>query len=550
MTLQQIEALPRDTELRTDVCVVGGGPAGISFALRLLEATNLNIVLVESGRLDIQPAAQDLNLGANVGLDYYNLTESRVRVLGGASELWAGWCRPLDPMDFAERSWVTHSGWPISHQEMQPYYDRAARLCQLESQQWTPTPELSLPSMYGPPFVGDDVEIALWQGSPPTKFGAVYRDKLERSPRISVVLGATATEISTDEAATRATGVRVAGRDGNEFAVKARVVVLAAGALETARLLLVSNRVRPQGLANEHDLVGRHFMEHPHLVTGRIELYPERTRDRPYLPAIDSGYGGVRARLAMQRPSGAMKVAYTISEQRREAERLLNFSTHLQTVGPVDRDHSDAYQAFKLVVANLRSPRRLLEQLRAGTLPVGTAGIAKRLFRGAPEILNVIYHEALRRPTQLGLYTQSEQAPNPDSRMTLDWSRRDALGMPRIRLDWRLSRIDKESVIRSQQIIGERLEAAGLGRLIPEEAFTDDSPDWGPDLRGGHHHLGTARMSLDPRTGVVDIKSRAHSVADLFIADSSVFPVGGYANPLLTVVAWSLRLAETIAQLY
>jgi choline dehydrogenase-like flavoprotein len=219
-------------------------------------------------------------------------------------------------------------------------------------------------------------------------------------------------------------------------------------------------------------------------------------------------------------------------------------------VSPVSREESDAYQAFKLVVGNLRSPSRMLNQIRDKALPEDTKHLTRRLVKGTPEIMQVIYHEALQKPTQLALYTQSEQSPNPESRVTLDRSRGDALGMPRINLHWRLTRIDKESIIRAQEIIGAQLDRSGLGRLVPEPAFQDDSDDWGPGLRGGHHHLGTARMSTDPKTGVVDPHGQAHTVSDLYIADSSVFPVGGYANPLLTGVAWSLRLADTIAGRY
>jgi choline dehydrogenase-like flavoprotein len=291
-------------------------------------------------------------------------------------------------------------------------------------------------------------------------------------------------------------------------------------------------------------------MEHPHLVTGRIELAPAGTKNRPALASIDKGFGGVRARLAMQRPAGAMKVAYTISRARQEAEQLLNFSTHLRTVSPVSREESDAYQAFKLAVGNLRSPKRMAKQVRDKALPEDSGNLTKRLIKGTPEIMQVIYHEALRKPTQLALYTQSEQSPNRDSRLTLDSSRTDALGMPRINLDWQLSRIDKQSIMKAQEIIGTQLMASGLGRLVPEPAFTEDSSDWGNGLRGGHHHLGTARMSSDPMTGVVDANGQAHTVEDLYVADSAVFPVGGYANPFLTTVAWALRLAETVAKRY
>lgn len=550
MAIQDAGQIPRGTELDTDVCVVGGGPAGISLALRVAESTGLKIVMLESGGLTAEPPAQDLNKGSSIGLDYYDLTLTRHRVLGGSSHKWAGWCRPMDPLDFEKRDWVPDSGWPVSYEAMQPYYQEAGRLCQLESEEWSPRPDTPLPPLYLKPFVGGDVEIALWQGSPPTKFGITYREQLELSRQITTVVNATATEVLSDADGKHAKGVRVASLDGNEFTVAARVVVLAPGAMETARLLLASRNANPAGLANENDTVGRYFMEHPHLVTGRIELFPPGVMNRPPLAAIDQGISGARARLALQRPAGSMKVAYTVARPRMEAEHLLNFSTHFRTVSPVSREDSDAYQAFKLAVGNLRSPRRFFEQVRTRSLPEGVGTLTGRLVRGAPEIASVVYHEALRKPRELALYTQSEQSPNRDSRITIDRDRRDALGVPELRLDWKLSRIDKESIVKAQEIVGDQLEHAGLGRLVPGAAFVEDNNEWGNNLRGGHHHLGTARMSTDPTRGVVDATGRAHTVQDLYVADSSVFPTGGYANPLLTTVAWAVRVADTIGQQY
>ncbi len=550
MAILRTQEIPRGSQIEADICVVGGGPAGISVALHLMDTTKLNVVLLESGGLQAEDAPQDLNQGTNVGLDYYDLTATRHRVLGGSSHKWAGWCRPMDELDFDGRPGITDSGWPITFAEMQPHFRAAEKLCQLESDVWAPQSGTQLPPLYLNPFVGDDVEIALWQGSPPTKFGFVYHDKLDASDQVRVIIGATATEVLSNEDGTQATGVSVASLDGNEFTVAARAVVLAAGALETARLLLASNNANPAGLANENDNVGRYFMEHPHLVTGRIELFPEGTNNRPFLASIDKGLGGVRARLALQRPAGATKIAYTVSPERQKTEQLLNFSTHLRTVSPVSREESDAYQAFKLAVGNLRSPKRMIKQIRDKALPDDSKNVTMRLIKGTPEIMTVIYNEALKKPTQLALYTQSEQAPNRDSRLTLDDSRRDALGMPRINLDWKLSRIDKESAVKAQRIIGERLEQAGLGRLIPEPAFLEDSNSWGTGLRGGHHHMGTTRMAIDPAKGVVDADGKAHTVRDLYVADSGVFPVSGYANPLLTTVAWALRLADTVAKRY
>jgi choline dehydrogenase-like flavoprotein len=257
---------------------------------------------------------------------------------------------------------------------------------------------------------------------------------------------------------------------------------------------------------------------------------------------------GARARLQLVRPTGLTKVAFVLAEERTRREELLAFSGHFQTVS-AGRD-SEAYQAMKLVVRNLRSPRRLFRQIRTRSLPVGTGRMVGRMLKGTPQVVRAVYQEALRQPRRLAIYTQAEQSPNPQSRVTLDPKRRDALGVPRLQVQWRLSSLDKRSIVRNQEILAEHFSRSGVGRLVPTEAFGDDGPDWGAGLAGGHHHLGTARMADDQRRGVVDRHQRVHTVPDLFVGDSSVFPTGGFANPMLTTVALALRLADHLRASY
>jgi choline dehydrogenase-like flavoprotein len=536
--------IPRGSTVASDVCIVGGGPTGITLALRLAHGP-LTVTLLESGGESSGGDAQALNRGASVGLPYFGLDETRFRGLGGTSSHWAGWCRPLDPIDMERRPWMPLSGWPITRDELDPYYTEAARLCELEHEDFSEVAaQVSLSPVYRPPIVAGDVKVAMWHASPPTKFGVVYRPDLAQASNVTVITGATAVAVSTDEETNRATGAVVRTLDGNEFEVNSRVVVLCAGAMETARILLAS---RPGGLGNEHDLVGRHFMEHPHVVTGMVDVAPRRERQMA-VPALDRSAMGTLARLRMLRPTGSTKVAYVLDDAKIRSEELLAFAAHFQTVSAA-RD-SEAYQAMKLVIGNLRSPRRLARQIRTRSLPAGTGRTVGRMIKGLPQVAGAVYQEVLRRPRVLGLYVQAEQSPNPISRVTLDTDRPDELGMPRLRLDWRLSALDKRSIMRSQQILGERLAAAGVGSVAPTEPFRDDGPDWGDELGGGHHHMGTARMADDPRHGVVDRNGLVHTVADLYVGDSSVFPTGGYANPMLTSVALSLRLADRLKAVY
>jgi choline dehydrogenase-like flavoprotein len=136
---------------------------------------------------------------------------------------------------------------------------------------------------------------------------------------------------------------------------------------------------------------------------------------------------------------------------------------------------------------------------------------------------------------------QAEQAPNPASRVTLS-ERRNRLGIPTARLDWRLLASDTDSIRKAQELLAAELEAAGVGRL--HDLYGDERP---PVLIGGlYHHLGTTRMHVDPLHGVVDPSCRVHGVEDLYVSGGSVFPTGGAANPTLTIVALALRLADEL----
>jgi choline dehydrogenase-like flavoprotein len=140
----------------------------------------------------------------------------------------------------------------------------------------------------------------------------------------------------------------------------------------------------------------------------------------------------------------------------------------------------------------------------------------------------------------LGMGGSCEQVPNPDSRVGLS-ERRDALGLPRISLDWRLTEQDRLSFYRHLHSVALEFGALGIGRmrkLVPDES------DWPQPVGGGSHHMGTTRMHDSPGHGVVDRNCRVHGIGNLYLAGSSIFPTSGVSNPTLTIMALTLRLAD------
>jgi choline dehydrogenase-like flavoprotein len=143
------------------------------------------------------------------------------------------------------------------------------------------------------------------------------------------------------------------------------------------------------------------------------------------------------------------------------------------------------------------------------------------------------------------LLAAGEQAPNPQSRVQLS-AERDALGLPRVQLEWRLSPLDKRSLQRGHRLVARALAGAGQGRV--QLLWSEDEVEWPDDLGFGRHHMGTTRMHADPRQGVVDASCRVHGVANLHVAGSSVFPTSGAAGPTLTLLALAIRLADRLRE--
>ena len=134
-----------------------------------------------------------------------------------------------------------------------------------------------------------------------------------------------------------------------------------------------------------------------------------------------------------------------------------------------------------------------------------------------------------------------EQVPNPESRIVLSQDK-DVLGLNKAAINWRLSEIDKEGLRRAQNLIAAEVGRSGFGRMRIELPAEENVLLEGAS--GGAHHMGTTRMHVDPRYGVVDANCRIHGVKNMFVAGSSVFPTGGFANPTLTIVALAIKLAD------
>jgi choline dehydrogenase-like flavoprotein len=511
------------TVVNTDVCVIGAGAAGITIALSLAN-TAINVVVLESGGLDPSGEGQDQVKGEVVGLPYYPLESTRLRCFGGSTMHWGGWSRPFEPIDFEQRPWVPHSGWPITRATLDPYYLEAQELCQLGHFDYAPA-GWDLGSAVPLPLAGDAVATKLIQFSPPTRFGVRYRARIEAARNVSVYLNSTTTDMQLMANGAAIDGLDVHTSAGNSFRVVARSYILAAGGIDNPRLLLSWNRVHKQGIGNAHDLVGRFFGEHIQLDTAGVfptsddvsfDLY--QTSSRVTVRKHKSGSG-----------RGANVMGYlTLSDSLQRARRTLNYSCDVLESSVSDYFlHADrAETTADSTLGNIGEGLRTLWHNLSDAANVGFGtGSSKRFYK---------------------IVTTQEQAPNPSSRVTLA-EQRDAFGLRRPRLDWRLNDLDRHTIGVALDALASAFGGASLAKLRAIQDFAVDP--WPKHMVGSWHHCGTTRMHDDPKQGVVDANCRVHGIDNLYVAGSSVFTTTGNGNPTLTVVALALRLAEHIKKL-
>jgi choline dehydrogenase-like flavoprotein len=522
--------LEAGTQLRASLCIVGGGIAGITLALEM-QRHGIDTILLESGGLKPDGATRDLYRGDSVGLPYLFADGCRSRFLGGSSNCWGGWCRPFQASDMARRDWVQESGWPFGLDELLPYYERSHPVLRLgpvnyDVGYWAAA--INRPDVRQIPLPSGRILESISQFSPPARFGQLYRHDLEQASHIRTYLYANVVDIETDADVRAVRHLHVQTLSGRRVSVEARQFILATGGIENARLLLAANKQQPAGLGNGHDLVGRYFMDHPRLMLGSVKYRPGYTHNKLY----DSKFHYLNK--AVSAHGTCVAAQFSLAPEVQEREGLMNAQLWFDSIFP-----GEGTEAAEAVI-------RMKHRLHAKVDPefgfwTDMGQISRAPITSANFVVARLFHpKTLIRDVTVQIIC--EPPPDRNSRVMLS-ERRDALGMPRARVDWRLDSDQlKRTFDRSLAIFAEELKLAGVADVALPPAV--EGRPWPDQVEGTWHHSGTTRMHDSPKLGVVDRNCRMHGIDNLYIAGSSVFPTSGANFPTISIVAMSLRLAD------
>ena len=533
------------TTLNADLCVIGAGPAGLSLA-RSLTGTGIRVVVLEGGSDRAPQQLADIRVEGENPYPQSHISQTRAAFLGGTSGLWSyrmsnqdpedglRGCRyaPLDQIDFETRPDVPSSGWPFGRAELDPWYAAAQPICGLGPFDYT-ADGWAEPGAQPLPLDPQLAESQMFQFAPATVWSVDAVAAIRADPHMKILTEANVTALEpagNSGGETRIGRVRFARPDGSPGEIEARLVVLAAGGIENSRLLLLGDEALRGGFGNEHDQVGRYWMEHPQVRGGLLVASPEAALGSR-LSLYDAQYRrGTKVMAKLAIPPRTARERGLIST----SALLLPRHTVLA---------SSAVQAYTA----LRSPTGRSQSVVHRAAMAGRMAIGVRDLITARSVMAVhtgVDHNGWSsrpesiRSTVFELLHQTEQTPDPENRITLAGDR-DRFGRRTPVLTWKWSQRDRERITASRNLYAEAFRTAGLGDVIQRD-WDNGQPR---AIGGNHHHMGGTRIAPSSRTGVVDANLKVHGVRNLFVAGSSVFPAGGSVNPTLTIVALSLRLA-------
>jgi hypothetical protein len=557
--ISSADALPDGTALSADLAVVGAGPVGIAIALEVA-SNGFDVVLVESGYEKPDSNTQQLAEAAECDAALHTpMSMSARRQLGGTSTIWGGRCVPYDRVDFERRDHISNTTWPVTYDELLPYYQRACSWLQCGRAAFDTTQMTHLPPSVVPGLrEGDGSSATFERWSLSTDFAREYGDELKRSQRVHVVTGLTCIEVISGLGGTRVGNLDCRTLGGKRVSIQARGYVLACGGLETTRLLLASRGPHGGALGDHSGHLGSWYMGHVGGVIANIRFCtPPRSTVFGYERDVDGTY--VRRRIS-------------IASDAQRTHELPNTIAFLANPDLADHRHRNGILSFAYLT--LRSPLGELvtpvaQHLSVAGVPGRTADSAAdasvrahlmNLARDCPSVVRFAVGFGARRflaggrkvPGFFSAYSgencyplqyHGEQIPKRHSRVSLA-SNRDSIGMPRLNIDLRFSQADVDGILRCHEVWDGYLRKNGCGRL--EYLSPDPGSVVWSRMGGGAHQLGTTRMASNAGDGVVNEHLAVHGMANLFVASSSVLLTSSQANPTFMVIVLALRLADRL----
>jgi choline dehydrogenase-like flavoprotein len=496
-------------EIEADILVVGGGTVGLVVATQLAERGH-SVVVMESGDLEQATDTHELNEVVQSRAIYSGATRGRFRCLGGTSTRWGGALIPFTVADCPPEQW------PVPRMELERYIPILESLFGLTPGAYEGEAE------FDGSTANFRVRLAKWPSFKKRNVATLFARQLRELPNLRVWINATATEFEVSKGELQLVTAR--SRDGAVLRVRARQVIIAAGAIETTRLLLLMDLQHGNTLFEPDRQLGRYFSDHLSVAVADVK-------------PIDRSKLNVLVGFRFERNGSMRNVRFELTDD-----------TTLRTSIPPCFAHVAFVQEQAEGFAALRDLFRRLQRRR---LP--DFALLLRLAVAAPWLARALWWRFVRRrllypaDAKIQLHMVIEQCPRAENRIRLSATRRDAFGQPLAEIDWDVAPIDVQNLLRAVTAFEESWKRSSLAAVAqlqtyPAESLRQELTDGG----GIYHPVGSARIARSARNGVVDAALRPFRIGNVSVVSTAVLPRSGGSNPTMMLLLFGLRCVDNV----
>lgn len=499
------------TSEQADIAVIGAGTSGMLTAA-LLARSGLRVVCIESGSERQDEDEHPLNAVVHTKSVYSGAAHGRFRCLGGTSTRWGGALIPFQRADVADADWAI------------AYDDILAHRRTVEEIFGVPEGPYEAAEKRAAGLTSHVLRLAKWPPFPKRNVYNLFQSEVAADQGPRVWINATVNAFKAENGALRR--IEAVAPNGNTLSVEARTFILAAGALESTRLLLLFNEDTGLIDADAAQNLGKRLHDHLSVAVGELVVKDRAALNRLAGLRFDANGSmrNLRFELAGDSPDRAVVPPY------------------FAHIAPEEIDKS-GFMALRNLFRSLQQ-RRLPSLRTVFDMILSTPWLAKAAWWRFVE-KRLLYTEGAR----IFVHMVIEQVPSDDNQIRLSADRRDVHGRRLAEIEWSVSDTDRNNLKTSVDSFEAMWKTSAVSQLAdfvrhPAGVAEDDLVKGG----GIYHPGGSTRLGATPQSGVVDPNLKVFGVDNLHVLSTSVLPTGGGTNPTMMLLMLAVRCVEQLSK--